>query len=652
MPRILSYIPKPLISMVERFSTPLDIDPSNKDFPKIKLKNRMTLLSVFSGIIIHSVAYLCGLYPLFIFIILQVGMWTSIIWYFMTKRNCENGTFKVMGFFLTMVPFWSYWEKNLSYYSLLATLAVANVATLVQNRYMIITMGTLQVLFYHLHTSHSINSQILSQPSVEDVVTYFNSQSWAIYVCMIFSWCFSLVIFEGINIHRKEVADSMQKLRETNDMLQKTIERQDKLILSFSHELNNPLHALAGNLEKIKQHPSLECLHNLVNECAASLNLLQSLINNILDASKAEEKNVDICPQETNTQELFDEIWKICKTIIKSKGLRASLKLPRDLPETITVDKQRIKQMIFNIVSNSVKFTDKGEVQMIISLHKHTSACSELLMPTRTHSESSIYKNDASDIFEDSMISINEQVLRIEIADTGCGLTREQLQNLFEKPTITQHSEGNRLKLGLSLWVTKRILEYMNGDINIFSTPGKGTSVVLTIKCKLNDPCRSLIKPSLGSFTSTTRKLRAMVVEDQFFNAQINRDYLEKCGVAVIFIAFNGKEAVDYFINYSKSGEHLDLILMDIEMPVMDGKEAAKLIRSYEKERREKMKSLGRNPPKDTEIIFLSGNCLDKEIKECIDPNGEIRGNQFLRKPTSLPDFKQIIRKLKGQLNV
>mgnify|MGYP002620644858 CR=1 FL=1 len=636
--------------MVERFSTPLDIDPSNKDFPKIKLKNRMTLLSVFSGIIIHSVAYLCGLYPLFIFIILQVGMWTSIIWYFMTKRNCENGTFKVMGFFLTMVPFWSYWEKSLDYFSMTSTLAVANVATLVQNRYMIITMGILQILFYNLHTSHSIKSQILSYGCVEDVITYFDANSWAVHVCMIFSWCFSLVIFEGVNIHRKEVADSMQKLRETNDMLQKTIERQDKLILSFSHELNNPLHALAGNLEKIKQHPSLECLHNLVNECAASLNLLQSLINNILDASKAEEKNVDICPQETNTKELFDDIWKICQTIIESKGLQAISQIPEDLPESIIIDKHRIKQMILNIVSNSVKFTDKGEVQMIISLHKHTSACSELLMPTRTHSESSIYKNDASDIFEDSMISINEQVLRIEIADTGCGLTREQLQNLFEKPTITQHSEGNRLKLGLSLWVTKRILEYMNGDINIFSTPGKGTSVVLTIKCKLNDPCRSLIKPSLGSFTSTTRKLRAMVVEDQSFNAQINRDYLEKCGVAVIFIAFNGKEAVDYFIQYNESGNSIDLILMDIEMPIMDGKEASRRIRQYEKQRIEQSKSLGEAPAKETEIIFLSGNCLETEIRECLDPVGEIRGHQFLRKPASVKDLKQIINKLQGTL--
>jgi len=123
-----------------------------------------------------------------------------------------------------------------------------------------------------------------------------------------------------------------------------------------------------------------------------------------------------------------------------------------------------------------------------------------------------------------------------------------------------------------------------------------------------------------------------MIVEDLAFNAEVNRAFLKRCDVEVIYWATNGKDAVNYYKQYQYN-DYINLILMDIEMPIMDGKEAVLKIIQYEKEK---------NLPESI-IVFLSGNCIEKEIKECIDPKGSMRAHAFLRKPTAFGDFQHAI---------
>ena len=134
------------------------------------------------------------------------------------------------------------------------------------------------------------------------------------------------------------------------------------------------------------------------------------------------------------------------------------------------------------------------------------------------------------------------------------------------------------------------------------------------------------------------QKAKVLIVEDLPFNAKINKSYVERCGGEVVGMVENGQEAVAKLEELVSKGEAIDLVLMDIEMPIMNGKEAARRIRKVEVE-----KNLPMCP-----IYFLSGNCLQKEIEECLNPQGDIRGSKFLRKPLKFEDF-QMAWKENGQ---
>ena len=239
----------------------------------------------------------------------------------------------------------------------------------------------------------------------------------------------------------------------------------------------------------------------------------------------------------------------------------------------------------------------------------------------------------------------SEGYIRLEIVDSGRGIKEEDLKFLFEKfKQVDSDASKRQIGTGLGLWITKEIIGLMDGDIEIHSVPNQGTVLVLMLKSKaclhsmeeaLAERSDSLIvvqsQPEL-----TTRKQRickrVLVVEDIPYNQEINRRMLEKCDVENIMIANNGLEALELFKEMGP--QYFDLILMDIDMPVMDGKEATKKIRQFEKER-------GWAP---TNLVFLTGFAEAKTQKELLDKNGEYRANNFISKPASLDMIMSLVR--------
>ncbi len=172
----------------------------------------------------------------------------------------------------------------------------------------------------------------------------------------------------------------------------------------------------------------------------------------------------------------------------------------------------------------------------------------------------------------------------------------------------------------------------MNGDITVSSQPGRGTTFTIEIRTTSSDFTRrtSLNQEPTASCKCPQTKYSAMIVEDVYFNAEITRQLLGACNCFdVVKIAENGLVAVQTYEASILSGNPIRVITMDLEMPVMNGKDASKEIRQLEKKYR----------IQPCQLVIITGNCLDSEVSSCMNPNGEIRAQKFLRKPLRTEDF-------------
>lgn len=267
--------------------------------------------------------------------------------------------------------------------------------------------------------------------------------------------------------------------------------------------------------------------------------------------------------------------------------------------------------------------------------------------------------------------------LKMQVIDSGNGIPANLLPSLFSKnvkfnPEVNQKVEGG----GLSLWITKNLCQKMEGDIKAYSEFHKGSTFLVILKAEISpqsigtptpspyntstsrpkitsmstmkflglgpklpskDQSESLMIQSESAIKRDEAKLVAMVVDDIPYNQQLNKQFLEVCGVEVKFVASNGAEAFSEISKYPHPP--YDLIFMDIDMPVMDGKECGAKIREYEK----------LNKLNPLILVILSGNCTENELRQCLDKKGAIRANYFYRKPMSLFDCQNLIRLIKRE---
>jgi len=630
-----------LLQEFDLICTPTDINPDAEKFISVKRKNQLIVSALLAGLIFHTVWYLVIKdVPLVLYLYLEGSVVASLLYYFFTQRNAERGTLRFTAFTQSFIPLFAYENPNMLVFSITAIIVIPVVSHVFQNRILVLFATGTHLLFYNLYLKKALHKHMMSFHTVEEVADYFLNEAYHFNSASCVACLFGFIFYETLKARHRQIERHCKELTETNERLRRSLESHDHLILSFSHELTNPLHSLMANLEKMKESTPTDSVHQLIKESQSSLKFLHCLINNILDSSKVEQKAIDICIQDCETKSLLIDIWESCECMIRAKGLEPELVLPSKLPPTIKIDKKRLAQVVLNLISNAVKFTESGRVTMKVSFHNHFESDKEFWEPIG--SSASLLDITQSPSSE-NYLGISEQALRIEIKDTGLGIPHSQFQTLFSKPTLIKSSKGKRLKLGMSLWITKKILEAMEGDIRVYSRPESGTTVVFMKRCKLEDPFRTLEKRSF-IFKDSQKKIRAMIVEDMPFNAQINREYLIKCGVSVVNWSMNGKDAVEFYQQEISEGREINLILMDIEMPIMDGKEATRLIRKFEEDQIAQNSSF-----REAEVIFLSGNCLAKEIAECLDPQGQIRGNQFLRKPATLEDIKKAIQEKKAK---
>jgi len=403
--------------------------------------------------------------------------------------------------------------------------------------------------------------------------------------------------------------------------------------------------------------------------------------------------------QAENFREVIGKVWNTSEASIKQKKLQGELYIAPDFPRYVEIDSHRITQILLNLIGNATKFCKEGFVNVVVSWHSGYSKAN-LATPTQDFQSKNRLKTGFFSCPTDKEIDIgayefentdkrhanmqdvlrrqfnfkslgdisnlkgaasvdnpstrntslgvfsppladSSGIIKIQVTDSGCGMSAKALDNLFQPfrqadSSITRKYGGT----GLGLYIAKEIISKMRGEIHAYSKEGQGSTFVVLIPAQIAKKEDSYLPNSKENIlevdrTTTPKPLtptRALVVDDLDTNQKILSSYLDKLNI-YSDVAVNGAEALQMF--KSKPHGYYSFITMDLQMPVMDGITASQEIRKYEA-------AIGTQTA--VPIIVITGNCAETEKFKCLDPTGAVRAFNFFRKPFTFGECKSVVQ--------
>ncbi|SMF73262.1 PAS domain-containing hybrid sensor histidine kinase/response regulator [Pseudobacteriovorax antillogorgiicola] len=372
------------------------------------------------------------------------------------------------------------------------------------------------------------------------------------------------VVASLIDISERRQRES--QLQEARRVAEQALAARSAFLANMSHEIRTPLNGVIGMcellLDQVQDQPEQT---KVLETILSSGDTLLAVINDILDFSKIEAKKISIEPVSCNMKELLDQVIELYGANASRKGL--SVKLSNRIPDEtyLIVDSIRFQQIVGNLVSNAIKFTSKGYVELFAEI---------------------VWQDEAS-------------TLRVEVRDTGIGMSVKQVNKLFMPFEQADSSTTRRFGgTGLGLSISKSLAELMDGSLRVESEMHKGSTFILEL------PVIKGQKEVIGepkAIQNISSNLKILVAEDNLTNQIVVEGMLKKLGISPKIVQ-NGREAVDeLFANPS-----YDLVLMDCHMPEMDGYQATKMIRAHGQ------------PLSDIMIVALTASVMQEDIDHCL----------------------------------
>lgn len=387
---------------------------------------------------------------------------------------------------------------------------------------------------------------------------------------------------------------------------QETSQAKSDFLSIVSHEIRTPLSTIIGFSELlIDPNCNPDDVHKFSQSIQSNSIFLKNLIEDVLDLSKIEAGKITVDKSKCQITHLLTEVMDVLEPQFKSKNVKFNLNFNGNVPKVIYSDIFRLRQVLTNIIGNSIKFTEQGKISVTVSL------------------------------LSNSETSKNELVA-FSVKDTGIGISKKQQKSLFQPfvqadSSITRRFGGS----GLGLMLSKRIANALGGDVKlIISIPGEGSEFMITINSghlSNTDQLETLALDELKKDKLITKKIiqqtlsgmNILVAEDTKELQFLMKQYLQVIGGAEVDLAENGKIAVKM-----AARKNYDLIIMDTMMPIMDGYEAT-----------ERIKKLGLNTP----IIALSARTMESEIEKGMSAGCE----EYLVKPISVKKLLEVVYKYK-----
>ncbi len=364
---------------------------------------------------------------------------------------------------------------------------------------------------------------------------------------------------------------------------------QEQFLANMSHEIRTPMNGIQGMTNLLLETSLSEGQKEFVDIIRRSADNRLVIINDILDFSKIKAGKLNIEKIDFRLRDVLDNVKAIFIHRVKKKGILLHVEIDTRVPHLLTGDPYRLNQVLINLIGNAVKFTEQGTINVRVDLLQRT----------------------------------NEQVeLEFVVADTGIGIPAEKLPDIFDH--FTQAGVDTARKYGgtgLGLAICKQLLQLQGGSILLSSEEGKGS--VFSFRIPYGNSEREepgTVAAGIADHSQLLAGRRFLVAEDNEINQKLVEYVLNRAG-GIVQLAGNGKEAVTLL----RQGHHYDLIIMDLQMPVMDGYGATQVIRD--------------EMQLDTPIIAMTATALAGEQVRCLDAGID----EYMTKPF---DFKELYKKI------